>query len=102
MFVFVLGKRKRKLQFSTSEISLPLFSFMLLFEKFNSGMMFWCYHLPLFVTSCPTGVGAVVRARVLNCVDGVNIALLEKAITEQRNFFTERERKLGAHPADAT
>lgn len=48
------------------------------------------------------GVGAVVRARVLNCVDGVNIALLEKAITEQRNFFTERERKLGAHPADAT
>ncbi|XP_004539293.1 CST complex subunit TEN1 isoform X2 [Maylandia zebra] len=48
------------------------------------------------------GVGAMVRARVLNCVDGVNIALLEKAITEQRNFFTERERKLGAQPADAT
>ncbi|XP_005934549.1 CST complex subunit TEN1 isoform X1 [Maylandia zebra] len=47
-------------------------------------------------------VGAMVRARVLNCVDGVNIALLEKAITEQRNFFTERERKLGAQPADAT
>lgn len=44
----------------------------------------------------------MVRARVLNCVDGVNIALLEKAITEQRNFFTERERKLGAQPADAT
>lgn len=56
----------------------------------------------MFVTSCPTGVGAMVRARVLNCVDGVNIALLEKAITEQRNFFTERERKLGAQPADAT
>uniref|UniRef100_A0A3B4GLK0 TEN1 subunit of CST complex n=1 Tax=Pundamilia nyererei TaxID=303518 RepID=A0A3B4GLK0_9CICH len=47
-------------------------------------------------------IGAMVRARVLNCVDGVNIALLEKAITEQRNFFTERERKLGAQPADAT
>lgn len=44
----------------------------------------------------------MVRARVLNCVDGVNIALLEKAITEQRNFFTERKRKLGAQPADAT
>ncbi|KAL3996252.1 hyaluronoglucosaminidase [Sarotherodon galilaeus] len=48
------------------------------------------------------GVGAMVRARVLNCVDGVNIALLQKAITEQRNFFTERERKQGAQPADAT
>lgn len=83
-------------------MSLPLFSFMLPFESFNSGRMLWCYHLPVFVTSRPTGVGAMVRARVLNCVDGVNIALLQKAITEQRNFFTERERKQGAQPADAT
>ncbi|XP_074543361.1 CST complex subunit TEN1 [Halichoeres trimaculatus] len=36
-----------------------------------------------------------VRARVLNCVDGVNIALLQKAINEQRSFFREREQKQG-------
>ncbi|KAM8842986.1 CST complex subunit TEN1 [Synchiropus picturatus] len=39
------------------------------------------------------GVGVVVRARVLNCVDGVNVALLQKAITEQRAFFEEREER---------
>uniref|UniRef100_UPI0037E745A5 CST complex subunit TEN1 n=1 Tax=Semicossyphus pulcher TaxID=241346 RepID=UPI0037E745A5 len=38
-------------------------------------------------------VGMMVRARVLNCVDGVNIALLQKAINEQRSFFKEREQK---------
>lgn len=35
----------------------------------------------------------MIRARVLNCVDGVNIALLQKAINEQRSFFSEREHK---------
>ncbi|XP_022068761.2 CST complex subunit TEN1 [Acanthochromis polyacanthus] len=50
------------------------------------------------------GVGVMVQARVLNCVDGVNIALLQKAISEQRSFFTERECKQSetAQPADAT
>ncbi|XP_059196349.1 CST complex subunit TEN1 isoform X2 [Centropristis striata] len=50
------------------------------------------------------GVGVMVRARVLNCVDGVNVALLQKAINEQRSFFREREHKQGdaAQPADAT
>uniref|UniRef100_A0A3B5AFG9 TEN1 subunit of CST complex n=1 Tax=Stegastes partitus TaxID=144197 RepID=A0A3B5AFG9_9TELE len=38
-------------------------------------------------------VGVMVQARVLNCVDGVNIALLQKAISEQRSFFKERESK---------
>ncbi|XP_060918776.1 CST complex subunit TEN1 [Labrus mixtus] len=38
-------------------------------------------------------VGVMVRARVLNCVDGVNIALLQRAINEQRSFFSEREQK---------
>ncbi|KAG8014464.1 CST complex subunit TEN1 [Nibea albiflora] len=49
-------------------------------------------------------VGVMVRARVLNCVDGVNIALLQKAINEQRSFFREREGKQGAaaQPAHAT
>lgn len=49
------------------------------------------YHLPLPALSCLTGVGMLVRARVLNCVDGVNIALLQKAINVQRSFFKERE-----------
>lgn len=43
------------------------------------------------VTSCLPGVGMLVRARVLNCVDGVNMALLQKAIHLQRSFFSERE-----------
>lgn len=49
-------------------------------------------------------VGVMVRARVLNCVDGVNIALLQRAINEQRSFFRERERKQddAARPAQAT
>lgn len=33
---------------------------------------------------------AVVRARVFNCVDGVDVALLQKAVNEQRTFFRER------------
>ncbi|TWW59801.1 TEN1 Protein telomeric pathways with STN1 -like protein Telomere length regulation protein, partial [Takifugu flavidus] len=36
-------------------------------------------------------VGVMVRARVLTCVDGVNVALLQKAIAVQRSFFRERE-----------
>lgn len=46
----------------------------------------------------------MVRARVLNCVDGVNVALLQKAINEQRSFFREREQKQGdaAQPAHGT
>ncbi|KAK2816826.1 hypothetical protein Q5P01_025017 [Channa striata] len=49
-------------------------------------------------------VGVMVRARVLNCVDGVNLALLQKAINEQRSFFRQRECKEcdAAQPADAT
>ncbi|XP_031730489.1 CST complex subunit TEN1 isoform X1 [Anarrhichthys ocellatus] len=49
------------------------------------------YRLPLSASSRLAGVGAMVRARVLNCVDGVNVALLQKAINEQRSFFRERE-----------
>lgn len=46
----------------------------------------------------------MIRARVLNCVDGVNVALLQKAINEQRSFFRERECRHGdaAQPGDAT
>lgn len=51
--------------------------------------------MPLFASPRLTGIGVMVRARVLNCVDGVNIALLQKAINEQRSFFRERECKQG-------
>lgn len=45
----------------------------------------------------------MVRARVLNCIDGVNVALLQKAITVQRSFFMEREHKQGdSESANAT
>ncbi|XP_029006557.1 CST complex subunit TEN1 [Betta splendens] len=45
-----------------------------------------------------------VQARVLNCIDGVNVALLQKAINEQRSFFRERECTQDgvAQPGDAT
>uniref|UniRef100_A0A3B4ADG0 CST complex subunit TEN1 n=1 Tax=Periophthalmus magnuspinnatus TaxID=409849 RepID=A0A3B4ADG0_9GOBI len=36
-------------------------------------------------------VGVMVRARVLNCVDGANIALLQRAINDQRRFLEERK-----------
>nr|XP_055053922.1 CST complex subunit TEN1 [Misgurnus anguillicaudatus] len=37
------------------------------------------------------GVSEVVLcARALNCVDGVDLALIQRAITEQRCFFEER------------
>lgn len=41
--------------------------------------------------SCLAGAGVTVRARVLNCVDGVNVALLQKAVTVQRSFFSQRQ-----------
>lgn len=36
----------------------------------------------------------VIKARVLTCVEGINLQLLEKAITEQRKYFQEREKQL--------
>ncbi|XP_058845657.1 CST complex subunit TEN1 isoform X1 [Acipenser ruthenus] len=33
----------------------------------------------------------VLRARVLTCVEGVNLPQLEHAVSEQRRFFQERE-----------
>ncbi|XP_060774129.1 CST complex subunit TEN1 [Neoarius graeffei] len=45
----------------------------------------------------PEGDGeAIVRARIFNCVDGVDVALLQKAISEQRMFFKERNDEAGA------
>ncbi|NXP93087.1 TEN1L protein, partial [Passerina amoena] len=33
----------------------------------------------------------VVKARILTCVEGMNVALLEQAIQEQRKYFNERQ-----------
>ncbi|XP_024409729.1 CST complex subunit TEN1 [Desmodus rotundus] len=35
--------------------------------------------------------GPVVKARVLTCVEGMNLALLERAISEQRAYQRERD-----------
>lgn len=40
----------------------------------------------------------MVHARVLNCVDGVNLALLQRGVNEQRSYFRER----GENKGDAT
>uniref|UniRef100_A0A3Q3KEM8 CST complex subunit TEN1 n=1 Tax=Monopterus albus TaxID=43700 RepID=A0A3Q3KEM8_MONAL len=58
-------------------------------EPFNP--IIGAQYLVLGETENAEGVGVMVHARVLNCVDGVNIALLQKAINEQRSFFRERE-----------
>ncbi|KAK6300365.1 hypothetical protein J4Q44_G00284630 [Coregonus suidteri] len=44
------------------------------------------------------GDGVMVRARVLNCVDGVNLALLQRAVNEQRSYFRERMESKGDAP----
>ncbi|XP_055760573.1 CST complex subunit TEN1-like [Salvelinus fontinalis] len=41
------------------------------------------------------GDGVMVHARVLNCVDGVNLALLQRGVTEQRSYFRERGESKG-------
>lgn len=55
---------------------------------------------PLTGCSCPAGAGVTVRARVLSCVDGVNVALLQKAVTLQRSFLRQRQREGHAAAAD--
>lgn len=39
---------------------------------------------------------ATLRARVFSCVDGVDVALLQKAVNEQRDYLQERESEAGA------
>ncbi|XP_038133969.1 CST complex subunit TEN1 [Cyprinodon tularosa] len=71
-------------------------------EPFNP--IIGAQYLVLGETENSEGVGVTVRARVLNCVDGVNIALLQRAVAEQRSFFAERESKRveATHPGDGT
>ncbi|NXF12164.1 TEN1L protein, partial [Smithornis capensis] len=33
----------------------------------------------------------VVKARILTCMEGINVSLLEQAIQEQRKYFKERQ-----------
>lgn len=39
----------------------------------------------------PETSSPVVKARILICVEGMNVALLEQAIQEQRKYFNERQ-----------
>ncbi|XP_020309705.1 CST complex subunit TEN1 [Oncorhynchus kisutch] len=48
------------------------------------------------------GDGVMVHARVLNCVDGVNLALLQRGVNEQRNYFRERGESKGDAATAAT
>ncbi|XP_054077269.1 CST complex subunit TEN1 isoform X2 [Rissa tridactyla] len=41
------------------------------------------------------GEGPVVKARILTCVEGMNVPLLEQAIQEQRKYFNERQKWMG-------
>ncbi|XP_051490548.1 CST complex subunit TEN1 [Apus apus] len=41
------------------------------------------------------GEGLVVKARILTCVEGMNVPLLEQAIQEQRKYFNERQEQMG-------
>lgn len=41
------------------------------------------------------GEGPVVKARILTCVEGMNVPLLEQAIQEQRKYFSERQEQMG-------
>ncbi|KAM8797089.1 CST complex subunit TEN1 [Eudromia elegans] len=40
------------------------------------------------------GEGPVVKARILTCVEGMNLPLLEQAIQEQRKYLQEREQRM--------
>lgn len=45
----------------------------------------------LSVFFSPETSSPVVKARILTCVEGVNVPLLEQAIQEQRKYFNERQ-----------
>ncbi|XP_028572772.1 CST complex subunit TEN1 [Podarcis muralis] len=51
-------------------------------------------YIVLGETEHKEGNEMVIKARVLTCVEGINLQLLEKAITEQRKYFQEREKQL--------
>lgn len=41
------------------------------------------------------GENPVIKARILTCVEGMNVPLLEQAIQEQRKYFSERQQRMG-------
>lgn len=64
----------------------------------------WSYMLPegtlclqaaLSVFLSPETSSPVVKARILTCVEGMNVPLLEQAIQEQRKYFNERQEQRG-------
>ncbi|XP_032055618.1 CST complex subunit TEN1 [Aythya fuligula] len=41
------------------------------------------------------GENPVIKARILTCVEGMNVPLLEQAVQEQRKYFSERQERMG-------
>lgn len=41
------------------------------------------------------GENPVIKARILTCVEGMNVPLLEQAVQEQRKYFSERQQRMG-------
>lgn len=37
----------------------------------------------------------MIKARILTCVEGMNVPLLEQAVQEQRKYFSERQQWMG-------
>lgn len=51
-------------------------------------------YIALGETEYSNGKELILKARVITCVEGMNLQLLEKAIEEQRKYFQEREIQL--------
>ncbi|NXH15916.1 TEN1L protein, partial [Bucco capensis] len=49
------------------------------------------YYMVLGEVEHREGEGPVVKARILTCVEGMNVPLLEEAIKKQRKYFSERQ-----------
>nr|XP_013797315.1 PREDICTED: CST complex subunit TEN1-like [Apteryx mantelli mantelli] len=47
------------------------------------------------VSCSVSGEGPMVKARILTCVEGMNLPLLEQAVQEQRKYFHERQQRMG-------
>lgn len=50
--------------------------------------------LPTEASSIFPGESPVIKARILTCVEGMNMPLLEQAIQEQRKYFQERQQQM--------
>ncbi|XP_054026698.1 CST complex subunit TEN1 isoform X2 [Dryobates pubescens] len=52
------------------------------------------YYMVLGEIEHRKGEGPVVKARILTCVQGMNVPLLVQAVQEQRKYFSERQERM--------